>query len=181
MAFIWKGQKREMIANVKDSEGNLKTGRQDIADVFAAFYEDLFDEGAVEEVDDSTIPDNTGEAPAVTRQEVEAVLKSMSKRKAADVDGVVVECFQQGGAALAEALAELFTDILHPSAQPPSYWKSTKLKVIMKKGDPQLPENYRPIAVLPILYKIFSKVTCNRVREVLDKAQSCDQAGFRSG
>ena len=78
-----------MIASVKDSKGNLRTGRQDIADVFAAFYEDLFDEGAVEEVDDSTIPDNTEEAPAVTRQEVEAVLKSMSERKAAELISLI--------------------------------------------------------------------------------------------
>jgi hypothetical protein len=55
------------------------------------------------------------------------------------------------------------------------------LKVIFKKGDVQMAENCRPIAILPILYKLFSKVLLARVSVGLDAEQSCDQAGFRSG
>ena len=50
-----------------------------------------------------------------------------------------------------------------------------------KKGDSRKAENYRPIAILPILYKLFSKVVCARVKDTLILAQSCDQAGFRPG
>ena len=63
----------------------------------------------------------------------------------------------------------------------PAYWKQTRLKVILKKGDAQLTENYRPIAVLPILYKVFGQIVCGRLRKTLYDAQSCDQAGFRLG
>ena len=56
-----------------------------------------------------------------------------------------------------------------------------QLKVLFKKGDPKLPENYRPIAVIPILYKLFAKVLCNRNRGGFETEQSVDQAGFRSG
>eukprot|EP00973_Karenia_brevis_P069286 9634425-Karenia_brevis.AAC.1 len=35
--------------------------------------------------------------------------------------------------------------------------------------------------MLPILYKLFSRVLFSRIREQLDRAQSVDQAGFRSG
>ena len=44
-----------------------------------------------------------------------------------------------------------------------------------------MPENYRPIAVIPILYKLFSKMLCARVKGQLEMQQSVDQAGFRSG
>ena len=42
-----------------------------------------------------------------------------------------------------------------------------------------LPQNYRPICIIPILYKLFSKLLYNRLYLILDKAQCADQAGFR--
>ena len=57
----------------------------------------------------------------------------------------------------------------------------TRLIVLFKKGDQSMPEHYRPIAILPILYKLFSRVLCERVKGMLNGAQTCDQAGFRSG
>ena len=103
----------------------------------------------------------------------------MKKRKAADSRGIVVELLQCGGEELFELIAEIFTDVLQPQAEVPSNWKETRLKVRMKKGDAQLPENYRPIAIIPILYKLFSRIVSTRVRTVLMRAQSIDQAGFR--
>ena len=42
-------------------------------------------------------------------------------------------------------------------------------------------ENYRPISILPILLKLFSRVLCARIANILSKAQTLDQAGFRPG
>jgi hypothetical protein len=53
--------------------------------------------------------------------------------------------------------------------------------VLLKKGDPQLPENYRPIAIVPILYKLFSRIIGARIKDILLEAQAVDQAGFRPG
>eukprot|EP00973_Karenia_brevis_P060162 8371484-Karenia_brevis.AAC.1 len=44
-----------------------------------------------------------------------------------------------------------------------------------------MPANYRPITLLPIMYKLFSRILRARVQQVLEEAQSPDQAGFRSG
>ena len=41
------------------------------------------------------------------------------------------------------------------------------------------PENYRPIASVPMLYKLFFKLLCNRLGDKLDDQQGADQAGFR--
>jgi hypothetical protein len=62
----------------------------------------------------------------------------------------------------------------------PKYWKSSKITVIFKKGDKQLPENYRPICITPILYRLYSKILLKRIHDKLEAAQSRDQAGFRS-
>ena len=53
--------------------------------------------------------------------------------------------------------------------------------MIFKKGDKQIPENYRPICITPIMYRLFSKILMKRVSAKLDEAQSNDQAGFRPG
>lgn len=51
----------------------------------------------------------------------------------------------------------------------------------VQEGSHQDPANYRPIAMLPILYKVFSKVVCARIRMTVDKAHPVDQAGFPPG
>ena len=52
---------------------------------------------------------------------------------------------------------------------------------ISKKGDPKLPANYRPIAILPILYKLFSRMLCVRLNDAMISRQSVDQAAYRKG
>ena len=39
----------------------------------------------------------------------------------------------------------------------PNIWKSAKVVPIFKSGNHDLPENYRPISVLPVLSKVFEK------------------------
>ena len=60
------------------------------------------------------------------------------------------------------------------------YWKNSKIIVLFEKGDKTLPNNYRPICITPILYRLFNKILLSRIHKKLDEAQSKDQAGFRA-
>ena len=42
-------------------------------------------------------------------------------------------------------------------------------------------KNYRPIAILPILYKLFSRMLCQRLHGAIIGQQSVDQAAYRPG
>ena len=53
--------------------------------------------------------------------------------------------------------------------------------MILKKGDPALPSNYRPIAILPILHKVFRRIVCTRITGGLIAEQSVKQAAYRKG
>ena len=54
--------------------------------------------------------------------------------------------------------------------------------MLFNKGDPKSVENYYwPITILPILYKLFSKVLLAKVKDILCAQQSVSQAGFRKG
>ena len=54
-------------------------------------------------------------------------------------------------------VAELFSDMLHPEASPPEYWKETRSTVLYQKGESDDPANYRPVSLLPILSKLFAR------------------------
>ena len=63
----------------------------------------------------------------------------------------------------------------------PESWQASSIRVLFKKGDDTLPENYRPICIIPILYKVFSRVLCERIKARLVSEQSQDQAGVWPG
>eukprot|EP00973_Karenia_brevis_P009778 1320948-Karenia_brevis.AAC.1 len=60
-----------------------------------------------------------------------------------------------------------------------SSWSETVFHMLPKKGDLHDPANYRPIAILPTLYKLFSKMLYSRLSRHLNPHQSHDQVGFR--
>ncbi|KAK6749833.1 hypothetical protein RB195_002068 [Necator americanus] len=49
------------------------------------------------------------------------------------------------------------------------------------KGDREDLRNYRPICLLSVLYKVFTKIILTRISRTLDEAQPQEQAGFRQG
>ena len=62
----------------------------------------------------------------------------------------------------------------------PAQWKMSKIIPLFKKGDPLNPENYRPIANLNHLGKIYEKLILKRVWAMMgDSLPSNHQHGFR--
>uniref|UniRef100_A0A7I4Z723 Reverse transcriptase domain-containing protein n=1 Tax=Haemonchus contortus TaxID=6289 RepID=A0A7I4Z723_HAECO len=79
-----------------------------------------------------------------------------------------------------KTLARLFTRYLSECKVPTS-WKTSKTVLLYKKGDPDDIGNYRPICLLSVIYKLFTRVILNRIGRILDEGQPCEQAGFRKG
>ncbi|VDP52091.1 unnamed protein product [Heligmosomoides polygyrus] len=53
--------------------------------------------------------------------------------------------------------------------------------MLYKKRDVQDIGNDRPICLLSVVYKLFTRVTLNRITRTLDEGQPCEQAGFLRG
>ncbi|KAK6765100.1 hypothetical protein RB195_025148 [Necator americanus] len=63
----------------------------------------------------------------------------------------------------------------------PDQWKTLRTVLFHKKGDQEDIRNFRPICLLSVLYKIFTKIILTRIPRTLDEAQPQEQAGFSQG
>ena len=71
-----------------------------------------------------------------------------------------------------------FYNILH-TGDVPNDWAEIVFVMLPKAGDTKDPNNWRPIAILDVAYKLFAKILHHRLQPLLDKEQACDQMGFR--
>ena len=73
-------------------------------------------------------------------------------------------------------------NLVFNSGKIPESWTLGVIKPIYKnKGDPKLPENYRPITILSCLGKLFTLIIDNRLKFFTEKYNIIEenQAGFR--
>lgn len=132
---IKANNKKTMFASMLDRDGKVCTDREDIANVFADFYEDLYKRREHVQTIRANNTEHTAEVvEPISVNELRERLKTMAKKKAADTKGVVVELLKAGSTKLLESMAAVFNDILDPGADVPSVWKETTLKVLFKKG-----------------------------------------------
>ena len=160
-----------------DKEGKEHTNRRSIANVFADFYADLYASKrsiAFDCVDDGS------HIPPFTKDEVRSGLKDLKNNRCKDKVGVIAEMLKEANHVLVDLLCETFNGVLRSDAEPPTSWKQTVITVLHKSGDARLPQNYRPISIIPIVYKLFARLLYRRLNPILDAQQCPDQAGFRS-
>ena len=77
-------------------------------------------------------------------------------------------------------LAQLFLNCLK-QRNISGNWNNAIVILLHKKGDKEDLKNYRPISLLSVIYKIFTKILTNRLEGMLDMMQPREQAGFRRG
>ncbi|KAK6736940.1 hypothetical protein RB195_019561 [Necator americanus] len=73
--------------------------------------------------------------------------------------------------------AGLFTRYLS-ECKVPKQWKTSKTMLLYKKGDPYDIDNYRPICLLSVIYKLFARVILNSVEKSWMKDSYASKQGF---
>ena len=85
---------------------------------------------------------------------------------------------QDGGKLIIEMLGKLFNNCL-TEGRVPSKWKNASVVILHKKGDTSDIKKYRPISLLPAMYKEFAKILLQRMLDTLEQDQPRAQAGIR--
>ena len=115
-------------------------------------------------------------------QDIWTLLCDLSPAKATGSDGISARLIKACGDSIIEPLHFIFNMSIRTQIFP-TIWKSALITPLHKSGSVSLPDNYRPISVLPILSKLLERALHNQMYACLtvSGALSDHQSGFRKG
>ena len=116
-------------------------------------------------------------------EELQQTIRDTKPGRSGDKFEVTAEMFKVDCPLLLQLMLGAFNHITQVNEQTPLDWLQdllqARISVIYKEDEATLLGNYRPIAILSSMYKLFSRMLCSRLRETLDSQQSIDQAANR--
>ena len=176
---LGKGQ----LISIMEEDGTHIHDKEQIVKRCVEFYKELYKSRRAstdhDSHDDRTTT-STIDPPSILLSEVEASIKRLKCNKTPGEDNITGGILQDGGDAMIKVLTDLFNTCLR-HRQVPKAWKNALIVLIHKKGNTSNINNYRPISLLPIMYKVFSNILLQRMIRTLDLHQPREQAGFRAG
>ncbi|XGW11057.1 hypothetical protein V3C99_012506 [Haemonchus contortus] len=166
------------MTSLRRPDGTVTASRRAMEKVIYDFYSDLFDSHVY--LPTHHLRQDEYIAPSVLRSEIRHAIPLMKNCTAPGPDRIKPEHLKSIPPVIIKTLARLFTRYLSECKVPTS-WKTSKTVLLYKKGDPDDIGNYRPICLLSVIYKLFTRVILNRIGRLLEEGQPCEQAGFRRG
>lgn len=100
----------------------------------------------------------------INKEDVKEALKKLRNRKSPGLDGITNELLKYGGESITDQLTTLINKILH-FHRIPDEWRISKTILLLKKGDKELPSNYRGINLLSTTLKLITKILTNKINE----------------
>jgi hypothetical protein len=114
-------------------------------------------------------------------QQIIKIINSMKNKNSSGFDNLTNRMLKREPHAFARLIVNLINDSIDVGIFPNSL-KTAKVIPIFKKGDKLNLNNYRPIALLPVLSKNFEKIINSQLNTITDNGFIDDnQFGFRSG
>ena len=89
-------------------------------------------------------------------------LKSIKIKNSEGYDRIAQRIFNEGREILIKPITKLF-ELIYKTKQIPEQWSVSKIIPIFKKGSKTSIENYRPIANLCSITKVYEQLIINRL------------------
>lgn len=176
-------QTKSVVIGLKTEKG-VVGGKEEMLMHARRFYRDLFAEREVSQQEVEVLLNNienklTSEEQdqlegEVTEEEAKVALDSMKGNKTPGCDGLPKEFFLCFWGLIKKDLVEVYREIFKGGIMPESMRKGV-ISLIFKKGDKTELENWRPITLLSVDYKILSKILTNRLKGVMPSIVNIDQ------
>jgi hypothetical protein len=116
----------------------------------------------------------------VTLLELKAVLENFKKERSPGPDGWTSEFFIFFFDLVGADLLEMVEDS-RKKGKICGGLNSTFLALIPKVNNPASFDDYRPISLCNLIYKVISKILANRIKPILARCLSAEQLGFLKG
>jgi len=98
----------------------------------------------------------------ISIHELRLAICSLANKKSCGTDDIPAEIFKTIRTKIEYDLLRICNNIYTKGLRMPNEWGIGAVVYIFKKGDPQHCNNYRPICLLQIAYKIWTKILTNR-------------------
>ena len=181
------GKKREEVC-VEEVivNGEKIAGKENVAKAVKVFWEDIGGMNEIHGIRERELLlgrwDMNELDREVSRSEVEQVLKKLKNGKAAGMDEIPYEMYKWGGERMVDLLVCLFRAIW-TEERVPERWNESRVILLHKGGHKSKKElkNYRPIALMDTVGKIFCMLVNERLKECIEVngVLSEEQNGFR--
>lgn len=131
------------------------------------------------------LPSKTSESmllEPVDEKSVSYALKNLKNSGSIGVDEINTKVLKECSDSIAAPLVHLI-NLMMVQGVYPEVLKLTKIVPILKKGDPAMVENYRPIALLSVISKVVERILFDKIILSLNKHKiiHCAQHGFLRG
>ena len=172
------------ITSLLSPDGTLLDTSPDILAATYAFYSHLYSPKTtsnnlqnifLSHLDNKLSPDQTlsCEGP-ISLSELDTALSQLNANKSPGLDGLPVEFYTTFWPLLKHDFLALTTSIFHQASLSPSQQHAV-IVLLPKTGDLRLLQNWRPISLLNVDYKLITKVISNRLLTVLPSLVHEDQ------
>ncbi|XP_057444459.1 uncharacterized protein LOC130736674 [Lotus japonicus] len=181
-------RKRNLIEEIEDANGVKFQRDVDIARVLKNYFEDIFSSSnpSGEEELASLVADRVTEAHRsilsvpFTRDEVEEALFQMHPTKAPGVDGFPALFYQKFWPIVGDDVSTFCLQVLNGDSLP-GMVNQTLLVLIPKVKKAVLANQFRPISLCNVVFKIITKTIANRMKLFLSDLISETQSAFVPG
>ena len=158
----------------------IEINSTDLSDTFANFFDkkvkDIVSTCEVDnEVYNGTRKVNCPSTNFVSTQNVSDILRSMKIKNCEGYDRIPQRILNEGSDSLLIPITHLFK-LVYEHKKIPDQWSISKIIPIHKKGSKTDIENYRPIANLCSITKVFEQLIINRIKEI-EKINLVDLTG----
>src|SRR6218665_2572562 len=169
-------------AAIKDKDGELLESRTDIKNRLKEYFEKLYNE--TDPVDKTILqempPCNGHEhMEDILREEVQAAIGSLKKRKSPGEDNITQEMIQAGEESSVQMMHTLCKKIYQEKSCPAN-WGKAIIVPIHKKKDTRDCNNYRGISLLSVPGKVYTSILRQRLKRYVEEIMAEEQAGFRA-
>ncbi|KAF2351887.1 Reverse transcriptase domain, partial [Trinorchestia longiramus] len=174
--------KRDTIGPLIDSDGSTQTSNKSKAKILNTYFTSVFTHEDLTEIPQPHAS-NTQEILSdgvFTVEEVKEQLSILNPCKSTGPDGLGPWILKETAEVISEPLTNIFTRSLETGIIPDD-WKRANVTPIFKKGNKQIPNNYRPISLTSVISKTIERLLkVRRTKHLNDQNLINDtQHGFR--
>ena len=181
-------QSSPTVVNELKVDGSNLTNLKDIAEGFNNYFSNIGPDLA-SKIDSSNhnfetyVTTTKSEFPTfqpVTVSHVYHLLLGLSSNKATGIDKISCKIIKIAAPVISDTLTLIFNQAITISSFPDE-WKTAKVIPVFKNGQRNMPGNYRPISVLPVISKIMERILYDQLYNYLTKSKllSDSQFGFQ--